>query len=137
MSSPLNPLSKSQQEFCTYSGVFGTLITATCLVQQLAFVRANWITNLMILPYLLMIVSFVLLALQKAIAPLLLIISTVISFAIALLWLAGGSFSLVVIILLLYCSVITVFIYAEQIQTVLRRKQEAERAEEMKWRGKI
>lgn len=137
MSSPLNPLSKSQQEFCTWSGIFGTLITATCLVQQLAFVRTNWITNLMILPYLLMIVSFVLLALQKAIAPLLLIISTVISFAIAILWLAGGSFSLVVIILLLYCSVITGFIYVEQIQTALRSKQEAERAEEMKWRGKI
>ncbi|MBI3137193.1 MAG: hypothetical protein HYZ15_01270 [Sphingobacteriales bacterium] len=137
MYSPLNPLSKNQQEFCTWSGVFGALIAGATLIQHLSFSVPGLLSSLMIPPYLFIISSFVFLALQKAFAPVLLIISTVFSFASCLLVLAGGALSPLLIILMLYTVVITVFIYIEQIQIALRKKLEAERVEKEQWRGKI
>ncbi len=136
-SSSLNPLTKGQQDFCTYAGLFGVLLSATCLIQHFIFVIPTWISHLIIIPYLLTIATFTMLALQKAVAPLLLIISTVFILVVTLLWLLGGSFSLVLLLLLLYSVIITIFIYIEQIQHPLKQKQRLEKEEDQLWKGKL
>ncbi len=137
MSSPLNPLTKGQQEFCTWSGVFGVLITGASLIQHFIFMIPGWLTYLMILFYLFIIFSFALLASQKVIASVLLIISSVLALGIAVVFILSGTFSPIVIIMLIYCIVITIYLYMENIQEKLLRKQSLERAEEDLWKGKI
>lgn len=137
MSSPLNPLTKGQQEFCTWSGVFGVLIATASMIQHFIFMIPSLLTYLMILPYLFIIFSFAMLASQKVVASVLLIISSVFALVIAALFILSGAFSPIVIILLVYCVIITIYLYIENIQEKLRRKQALEREEEELWKGKI
>ncbi|HRG25031.1 MAG TPA: hypothetical protein PLL23_11585 [Chitinophagaceae bacterium] len=137
MSSPLNPLTKGQQEFCTWTGIFGVLIASATLIQHMVFMIPNILTYLMILPYLFIIFSFTMLAAQKVAASVLLIISTVFALLIAVLLILSGAFSPVVVILLIYSIVVTSYLYLENIQEKLRRKQALQRAEEDLWKGRI
>ena len=137
MSSPLNPLTKGQQEFCTWSGVFGVLIATASLIQHFVFMIPKLLTYLMILPYLFIILSFAMLATQKVMASVLLIISSVFALGIAAIFILSGTISPIVMILLVYCIIITSYLYLENIQEKLRRKQALELAEADLWKGKI
>jgi hypothetical protein len=135
--SPLNPLTERQQNLCEYGGVFGVLLTLTCLVQHLVVTVSNWITYSMIPFYLFIIVTFFLLSFKKTAAPVLLIASAVLALLLQGVWMLHYSFSLVVLILFLYLVVIIVSLYGEQVPAGLRNKQKAEKAEEDSWAGKI
>ncbi len=137
MSSPLNPLTKGQQEFCTWSGVFGVLITTATLIQHFVFMIPSMLTYLMILPYLFIIFSFAMLASQKVVASVLLIISSVFAVGIAAIFILSGAISPIVMILLVYSIIVTSYLYLENIQEKLRRKQAMEQAEADLWKGKI
>ena len=137
MSSPLNPLTKGQQEFCTWSGVFGVLITTATLIQHFVFMIPSTLTYLMILPYLFIIFSFAMLAAQKVVASVLLIISSVFAVGIAAIFILSGTISPIVMILLVYSIIVTSYLYLENIQEKLRRKQAMEQAEADLWKGII
>jgi len=137
MSSPLNPLTKGQQEFCTRSGVFGVLIATATLIQHFVFMIPSLLTYLMILPYLFIIFSFAMLASQKVVASVLLIISSVFAVGIAAIFILSGTISPIVMILLVYSIIVTSYLYLENIQEKLRRKQAMEQAEADLWKGKI
>ncbi len=137
MSSPLNPLTKGQQEFCTWSGVFGVLIATATLIQHFVFMIPSLLTYLMILPYLFIIFSFAMLASQKVVASVLLIISSVFAVGIAAIFILSGTISPIVMILLVYSIIVTSYLYLENIQEKLRRKQAMEQAEADLWKGKI
>lgn len=81
--------------------------------------------------------AFFLLALQKHIAPLLLIISTVFAFIAQVILMRHALFSLVVVLLLLYHVVVVVILYVEQIPKRLKLKAQLLREEEENWRDKI
>jgi len=137
MSSPLNPLTKGQQEFCTWAGVFGTLIAAAAMIQHMIFMIPSLLTYLMLLPYLFIVFSFVMLAVQKVAASVLLIISSVLALGINVLLIFSGAYSPIVIILMAYSIVTTSYLFMENIQEKLRRKKLLEKAEADLWKGRI
>ena len=100
--SPLNPLNSYQENICTYGGTFGALLTATCFIQHLVVTLSTWITQAMIPAYLFIIIAFILLALQKTVSPVLIIIGTALAMVIEWVWLHDFTFSLVVLSLFLY-----------------------------------
>ncbi|MEQ1677418.1 MAG: hypothetical protein ABL876_11995, partial [Chitinophagaceae bacterium] len=87
--------------------------------------------------YLFISISFLVLALQKVIAPLLLIISAVLSLMIQYLWMKNYAISLAVLLLFLYTVVIIVVLFTEHIPQKLKEKHKAEKAEEDLWSGKL
>lgn len=131
------PLTNRQQDICGYTGLFGALIALICLIQHIAITRAHWITFIMVGIYLFVIIAFILLALQKNIALILLITAAVLSFIAELILVRNGIFSLVVLLLLLYNIIIIVAVYAEQIPRLLKQKALSMKAEEDLWKDKI
>jgi len=91
----------------------------------------------MTIGYIFAIIAFLLLALKKPVAPVLLIISAVFSFVTEIIWVKGFVFSLVVLLLVLYTVVIVVVLYVEQVPQKLKQKRQAEKEEEELWAGKI
>lgn len=134
---PLNPLTERQQNFCTYGGTFGVLIAVTCLIQHLVVAKPNWLTNTILFLYLFIALFFILLALQKSIAPYLLIVGAVFSMVIQYIWMKDLSFSLAVLLLFVYHVIMLVILYTEQVPYRLKLKRRAEIDEERKWAGKL
>jgi membrane-bound ClpP family serine protease len=132
-----NPLTNRQQDICSYTGLFGVLITLTCLIQHMAITKAHWITFTMLGIYLFIIMAFVLLGLQKSMSPLLLIIAAALSLIAELILTISGIFSLAVLLLLLYTVIIVISLYAEQIPRLLKQKALEIKVEEDLWKDKI
>jgi hypothetical protein len=132
-----NILTERQLNLCEYGGAFGVLLSLTCLIQHFIVTINNWITQSMIPCYLFAIVVFLLLAFKKTIAPLLLIISGVLSLGVQFLWTKHQAISVVVLSLFLYHVIIIVCIYVEHVPAKLKQKQQAEKAEQDAWAGKI
>lgn len=132
-----NPLNTRQQDTCSYAGLFGALLALTCLIQHIVITRAHWITFMMLGIYIFVITAFVLLALQKSAAPVLLIIAASLSFIAEVILIRNGVFSLAVLLLFIYNVVIVVIIYMEEIPLLLKQKSLAMKAEEELWKDKI
>jgi len=133
----LNPLTNRQKSICEWGGLLGILLSLTCLIQHLAVVIPNEVTNPMIPEYFFAIIVFLLLCFQKSYAPLLIIISAIYAAIIEYLWMAHESFSLVVMLLFIYHIVTIVIIYTEQLPQALRQKRIVEKQERDNWAGKI
>jgi len=134
---PVKTFSQKDENICEYTGLFGVLLSLTCLIQHFVVTRSLWITQLMTVGYIFAIIAFLLLALKKPVAPVLLIISAVFSFVTEIIWVKGFAFSLVVLLLVLYTVIIVVVVYVEQIPQKLKQKRLAEKEEEELWAGKI
>jgi len=78
-----------------------------------------------------------LLAFQKSISPLLLIIGTAFSMVIEWVWLHDFAFSLVVLALFLYHVALLVAIFVEGIPKKLKQKQQLKNEEDQLWAGKL
>jgi len=133
----MTKLTEKQQEFFTYTGTFGALLAGTCLVQHMAITRDHWIAYAMMLIYIFSILGFVLLALKKVFAPVLLIISAVFVLIAEVILIKSFVFSLVVLLLFLYSSVIVVLLYIEQLPKKLKEQALAEKIENQLWEDKI
>lgn len=133
----MNPLTNREKDICTYTGIFGILLSATCLIQNFIYFRPHFITALLIFVYILSIAAFSLLAAQHVVAPLLLIITGSILFLCEGLLILAGVFSLVVILLFIYVTVIAAVLYIDGFPGKLRQKALASRAEKDLWKGKI
>lgn len=137
MPSSLDPLSNRQKNICEYGGFFGALMSLICLIQHLIFAIPNWLTYPMIPAYVFAIIAFILLAAQKPVAQILLIITAVFLLIIEYVFTKHFSFSLIVLLLFLYTVVIVITLIAEQIPQRLREKQKNKNAEEDFWKGKL
>lgn len=137
MSNHLNPLTNRQKNICEYGGIFGVLLSLTCLVQHIAVAIPSKITNPMIPGYLFAIVAFTLLGLQKSWSLILIIISAAYSAFSEYQWIMHYSFSLVVLMLFIYHVMMIVSLYTEQIPKAIKQKEQAQKQEEDEWRGKI
>lgn len=133
----LNPLTKWQKNICEYGGLFGILISLTCLIQHMSVLIKTSITNSFIPCYLLAITAFSLLAAQIIFAPLLLIISGAYSIYIVYEWTRHQASSAIVWLFLIYHILILVGIYTERIPKRLAQKQRAIKEEKKLWDGKI
>jgi hypothetical protein len=137
MSAIPDPLTNRQKNLCEYGGLFGVLLSVTCLVQHFILAIPNKITNPMIPVYIFAIVTFILMALQKAFSLILLIITAALLAIVEYEFTTHYAFSLVVLLLFLYSVIIIVTLLAEQIPQKLKQKQKAKKAEESFWEGKL
>ena len=132
-----NSLTARQKNLCEYGGIFGVLLSLTCLVQHIVVAIPGRITNPMIPGYIFAIIAFTLLGLQKTYAVIFLIISGVNIAFTEYQWIKHYAFSLVVLMLFIYHVIIIVAMYTEQVPESLKQKRQAEKEEEDLWRGKI
>lgn len=137
MTQHLNPLTNRQKNICEYGGIFGVLLSLTCLIQHIAVAIPGIITNPMIPGYLFAIVAFALLGLQKSWSAILIIISGANAVFTEYQWMKHYSFSLVVLMLFIYHVIIVIGIYTERIPEALKQKQKIQKEEENLWKGKI
>ncbi|MET0394663.1 MAG: hypothetical protein ABW019_16075 [Chitinophagaceae bacterium] len=133
----MKTLTTGDKNVCSYTGVFGILIAATCLFQNLLFFNPHSVTTALILIYLVAITAFSLLIAQHQAAPVLLIITTALLIVGLLLLLINAVVSMIVGVLFLYAVVITSVVYAEGFPAKFRQKALAERAERDLWKDKI
>src|SRR5689334_8913914 len=120
MAAILDSLTNRQKNICEYGGAFGAVLTVVCLIQHLIFAIPNRVTNPMIPVYLFLIIAFILLAIQKRIALVLLIIGAALTSIIEYIWMIHASFSLVVLMLFLYNVIIIITIISERIPQTLK-----------------
>jgi hypothetical protein len=133
----MSKLTTKQQEFFAYTGTFGALLAITCLIQHLVIARDHWIAHTLTFIYIFSILDFILLALKKAFAPVLLITSTVLVLLAEAILITSFVFSLVVLILFVYSTVIVVLLYIEQLPRKLKEQALAERMEAEMWKDRI
>jgi hypothetical protein len=133
----MNILTNQQKDFCSYSGLFGALISATCFIQLIIISREHWLAFVLLCINVFAILAFALLALQKAIAPWLLIAVAVLLFFAKLVYIFTGVFSLIVLLSLLYSVVIVVVLFVQQLPQKLKQKALAEKADALAWKDKI
>jgi len=133
----MEQLSKQQENFCEISGIFGVLISLSCLIQHLFFMIPDWITISIIGIYILSITGFVLLMTKSIVASPILLISTILIFLVEVLMILSLTFSLVLIILMVYLIIIVAVLYAGDIQSQLKKKRMAARQEKAQWDGII
>ncbi|CAN5718045.1 hypothetical protein BH11BAC4_BH11BAC4_21540 [soil metagenome] len=126
-------LSESQESFCVNTGIFGILISASCMGQLFYFMIPHWISYTIIFVYILSITGFVQLTGKSVYAFPFLIASTILLLILEALMLALLTFSLVLLILLMYSIVITVLIFTNEIQKKLKQKKLFEKEEKEKW----
>ncbi len=130
-------LTNGQKNLCEYGGIFGVLLSLTCLIQHIAVAIPGKATNPMIPGYIFAIAAFVLLGLQKSYAVILIIISATNAAFTEWQWMKHYSFSLVVLMLFIYHFIIIVSMYVEQVPKKLKQKRLAEKEEEDLWKDKI
>ena len=128
-------LTESQENFCENAGIFGILISVTCLIQSFIFMPPHWITYIIIFCYLVSITGFVLLTRKSASALPVILTATILLFLLEALLLVLLTFSLVLLILLLYSIVTVVLMIVNEIQKKLKEKMRFEKAEKEKWDG--
>lgn len=133
----MTTLTTRDKDVCSYTGVFGILLSATCLIQNFIYFLPHWITTTLIIVYLLAIVAFSLLTAQHWLAPILLIITGTLLMICSALLILLLVFSLVVVLLFIYIAVITIMLYVEGFPVKLRQKAIAARNERDLWRDKI
>lgn len=133
----MNTLTNKQKDLCSYTGLFGALISATCFIQLMIISRDHWIVVVLLGINAFAILAFILLALQKAIAPWLLIAVTALLLLAKLIYILNGVFSLIVFLSLLYSAVIVILLFIEQLPQKLKEKALAEKAEALVWKDKI
>lgn len=133
----MKTLSNKHEDICTYTGLFGCLLGLTCLIQFMVIMGTHWLVFMVLIAYLYSIISFILLSLQKPIAPVLLIISAVFILATETLFTLSGVFSLALLLMFLYNVVVVVLLFVERIPVLLKEKARAIQAEREAWEGKI
>lgn len=134
----MSTLTPSQKDVCTYTGVFGILLSATSLIQHFAVVREmNWITGSLMLCYIFSGIAFSLLIGRHFIAPILLAINSAALLAASLVLVFTGLFSLIVVLVYIYASIIMTFIFMEDYHSKFWQDTLVMRAERNSWQDKI
>ena len=133
----MNLLTNKQQDICTYSGSFGALLSAACLVQLMVISRDHWLAFVLLGINAFAILAFILLALQKAIAPGLLVAVAVLLFLAKLTYIFTGVFSLVLLLSFFYSVAVVAVLFVEQLPKKLKERALAEKAEALVWKDKI
>lgn len=133
----MSKLTARQEDICTYTGIFGALLAATCLIQHIVISTDHWLVFVLLGIYAFSITAFILLALQKSIAPVLLIAAGVFAGVSEVILLKSFVFSLVVLLLFLYTAAVVVILYIERFPEKLKAKALAKYEEELAWEGKI
>ena len=130
-------MNERHQNICIYGGIFGILLSATCLIQLMAYTNSHWIAYTLFSIYAFILFVFVQLSLQRSYAPVLTIIASATSMIAVLYVMIAGFYSLVLILMFLYCLIFTIVIYMENIPAGLKAKARLKKEEDLAWRDKL
>ena len=135
----MDHLTKQQQSFCDNTGLGGVLLALTCLIQHLYLMIPGWLSITMMIVYLFSILSFVFLMRKSVVAPVLLLISTILIFLQEAVMILAMAYSLVLLLLLVYSIVIVMLVFTSStgLQKNLRLLAAAKKEEQQEWSGKI
>ena len=132
-------LTVKEEEFCTYTGLFGCLITSASIIQHLVCynIFGFLIPAVMLLFYLGSLFSFFILARQKWFAPVCLLVSTSLCLFNAAMAIGGPLISPLVVVHFIFSATLVAVMYIDGLPPRLRMKAVAVRAERDEWAGKI
>lgn len=129
-------LQKWQESFCANAGLFGVLLSVTCLLQQLFFFSSHWIVfTAMACIYGLCVVSFVLLIKKAPSAPLLLLVSGILIFLLEVFMMYSLAYSLALVLLMLYLCAVCTVLFVDGIPSLLKKRYALIKEEADKWEG--
>jgi hypothetical protein len=130
-------LNAKDENFCSYTALFGILIAATCLIQHIIYGLAVWLLFTVLILYLLIAACFAILALKKWYAPVALIVSCVLSAGVEVIHALTVVRSPISMILFVYSLTITIYVYVEGMPVRLAKVAAAKRAEQDEWKDRI
>lgn len=134
----MDHLSKQQENFCDNAGLAGVLISLTCLFQHFYFMIPGWVTYSIIIVYLSALAGFILLMRKSPSAFGVLLISGILILALESFMILAKTYSLVLLLLLIYTVIIIALMYTSaELQKNLRRRHIAKKADEAEWEGKL
>jgi len=133
----MKQLPQGKEDTCTYTGIFGCLLTATVLIQHILITREHWLTFVLLVIYLFSLLSFIMLGIRSRVSPLLLIVNTGLLMFANVMVLLQGLFSAALIALMLYSTAVVCFLYVSGYPALLNEVARAKRDEEKEWEGKI
>lgn len=130
-------LSNKNKEFCDYAGLGGLVISFACMLQMFIFMKSHWINYIMLGVYFFSTVAYSFFIARKTFSPLLVLTSTILALLSDALLLAALTFSLIMLVLVLYSTVVTVFIYILGLPAKFRSIAETKKTEDNYWRDKL
>lgn len=133
----MKQLPQGKEDTCTYTGIFGCLLTATVLIQHILITREHWLTFVLLGIYLFSLLSFIMLSIKSQYAPVLIAVNTGLLMFANVMVLLQGLFSAALIALMLYSTAVACFLYVSGYPALLNEIARAKRAEEKEWEGKI
>ena len=126
-------LTAKQENFCETAGIFGILISLTCLIQQLVFMNSHWLNYCIIAVYILSVVGFAMLVYKSEKAFVIILSATILIFILNILFVLLFTFSLALILLFLYSLTMVIAIKLYGIHEQLKKKAASEKADRDKW----
>ena len=130
-------LDAKDENLCNYTGLFGILISATCLIQHVIFGLDTWLLFAILIVYMMVAASFVLLVLKQWYVHIALIVACVLSAIVEAIHFLAHVFSPISVILFVYTITVTTFLLIENVPAKLALVAAAKKAEENEWREKI
>ncbi len=126
-----------QEDTCTYTGIFGALLSLACVFQNLVYFRTfdHIVPAIMLGVFLFSTTCFVMLAMQRFQAPVMLIVSAALVLCTEMVLTLTAVFSLLVLLLFLYNVTLVIVLYVDQLPARLKQRALAMKAEEDNWKG--
>jgi hypothetical protein len=132
-----NTLSERDKGLCTYIGLVGIMLTLTSVIQLFVIAdETSTITSIFPI-YIYCIVAFSLLIAQHYASPYLLLGSIVGLLIVDIIVAKNGLFSLIIMLLFIYCIITAIFLLMDGLQQRLWKRTLAKRAEDAQWNNKI
>ncbi len=131
----MDHLSKKDEAFLSNMGIGGVLLTSTCLVQFILVMLGHWISFTIVAIYLFTLAGYILMIKKSVNAPLLIFISAILIFLAEAYMILSLTFSLVLVLLLIYSAVTVALIYTSDIIKKLRLRDLEEKQERENWKN--
>ncbi|HLO37091.1 MAG TPA: hypothetical protein VK173_01235 [Lacibacter sp.] len=128
---------ESKNNFCFYAGLFGVLISVATLFQMFIYGSGNWMAFSVILCVVFSITAFSFLIAKSRFTLPLLLSNTILFLLINIFFLITLSFSLLIVILFLYSSIILSIFWAGGTPAYLKQLHKYKKQEELEWQNKL
>ena len=128
---------ESRNNFCFYAGLFGVLISVATLFQMFVYGSENWMALSVIIAILFSITSYSFLMAKNRFTLPLLLSNSILFLLINILFLLTLSFSLLMVILFLYNTIILTIFWAGGTPAYLKQLYQYKKQEELEWQNKL
>lgn len=128
---------ESKNNFCFYAGLFGILISVATLFQMFIYGSDNWMAFSVILSVVFSITAFSFLMTKNRFTLPLLLSNTLLFLVINILFMITFSFSLLIVLLFLYSTIILTIFWAGGTPAYLKQMHAYKKQEELEWQNKL